>query len=320
MKKILVTGGAGFIGSHIVEGYLNEGYQVVVIDDFSRGKRENLDKKATFYKMDINDRKIGEVFAEEKFDLVNHHAAQIDLRISVKKPLFDAKINILGTLNLLENCLKYKVRNFIFISSGGAIYGEPENMPVNEYYPKNPLSPYAVAKHTIEHYLYYYRQTFALNYVALRYANVYGPRQDPYGEAGVIAIFSQRMLKKDRPTIFGDGEQLRDYIYVDEIVDINMLASQKIESLNRKRATSSDDLSYNVGVGKGNSVNFLYGALAEITDFQEKPIYAPGKRGDIRKIYLDTTKAKKELGWQAKLQLKDGLKKTVEWFKERELA
>ena len=296
MKKVLVTGGAGFIGSHIVDGYLKEGYQVVVIDDLSGGKRENLNKKAKFYQMDINDRKVAEIFAEEQFDLVNHHAAQIDLRTSVKKPLLDAKINILGTLNLLENCLKYKVRNFIFISSGGAIYGQPEEIPVDEYYPKNPLSPYAVAKHTMEHYLYYYRQIFALNYLALRYANVYGPRQDPFGEAGVIAIFSQRMLKKDRPTIFGDGEQLRDYIYIDEVIDINMLASQKIESLNKKRASSPDDLSYNVGIGKGNSVNFLYRVLAEITDFQEKPSYAPGKKGDIRKTYLNTEKAKKELG------------------------
>lgn len=317
MKKVLVTGGAGFIGSHIVDGYLKEGYQVVVIDDLSRGKKENINRKAEFHQLDITDRRIAQVFAEEKFDLVNHHAAQIDLRTSVKKPLLDAKINILGTLNLLENCLKYKVRNFIFISSGGAIYGEPEVMPVDEYYPKNPLSPYAVAKHTIEHYLYYYRQIFALNYLALRYANVYGPRQDPFGEAGVIAIFSQRMLKKDRPTIFGDGKQLRDYIYIDEVIDINMLASQKIERLNKKRASSPDDLSYNVGTGKGNSVNFLYRVLAEITDFQEKPIYAPGKKGDIRKIYLDSGKAKKELNWQVKLELKDGLKKTVKWFKER---
>ena len=320
MKKVLVTGGAGFIGSHIVDGYVEEGYQVVVIDDLSRGKRENLNRKAKFYQIDINDEKIAGIFAKEKFDLVNHHAAQIDLRISVKKPLFDAKINILGTLNLLESCLKNKVKNFIFISSGGAIYGEPEDMPVDEYYPKNPLSPYAVAKHTIEHYLYYYRQTFALNYVALRYANVYGPRQDPFGEAGVIAIFSQRMLKKGRPTIFGDGEQLRDYIYIDEVIDINMLASQKIESLNEKRASSPDDLSYNVGTGTGSSVNFLYRALAKITDFSEEPIYAPGKKGDIRKIYLDTSKAKKELGWQAKLQLEDGLEKTVKWFKERKLV
>lgn len=317
MKKVLVTGGAGFIGSHIVDGYLKEGYQVVVIDDLSGGKRENLNKKAKFYQMDINDIKVAEIFAEEQFDLLNHHAAQIDLRTSVKKPLLDAKINILGTLNLLENCLKYKVKNFIFISSGGAIYGQPEEIPVDEYYPKNPLSPYAVAKHTMEHYLYYYRQIFALNYLALRYANVYGPRQDPFGEAGVIAIFSQRMLKKDRPTIFGDGEQLRDYIYIDEVIDINMLASQKIESLNKKRASSPDDLSYNVGIGKGNSVNFLYRVLAEITDFQEKPIYAPAKKGDIRKIYLDSGKAKKELNWQVKLELRDGLKKTVKWFKER---
>jgi len=317
MKKVLVTGGAGFIGSHIVDGYIEEGYRVVVVDNLSRGKKENINKKAKFYQMDITDKKIAEIFAQEKFDLVNHHAAQIDVRISVEKPLLDAKINILGTLNLLENCLKYKVNNFIFISSGGAIYGEPENMPVDEYYPKNPLSPYAVTKHTIEHYLYYYRKTFALNYLALRYANVYGPRQDPYGEAGVIAIFTERMLGKHRPTIFGDGEQLRDYIYVSEIVDINILATQRIENLNKGKINSPDDLAYNAGTEKGSSVNSLYKLLAGMTDFQGKPIYAPERKGEIRKISLDTKKAKKELGWQAKLELKDGLEKTVKWFKER---
>lgn len=316
MKKVLVTGGAGFIGSHIVDGYLRENWQVVVIDNLFRGKKENINKKAKFYQIDITDKKIAEIFSEENFDLVNHHAAQIDVRISVQKPLLDAKINIMGTLNLLENCLKYKVNNFIFISSGGAIYGEPENIPVDEYYPKKPLSPYAVAKYTIEHYLYYYRETFALNYLALRYANVYGPRQDPYGEAGVIAIFTERMLRKRRPTIFGDGEQLRDYIYVSEIVDINMLASQRIESLNKRRINSPDDLAYNAGTEKGSSVNLLYRLLTEMTNFQGKPVYAPERKGEIRKISLDTEKAKKELGWQAKLELRDGLNKTVEWFKE----
>jgi len=316
MKKVLVTGGAGFIGSHIVDGYLKENWQVVVVDNLSRGKKENINKKAKFYRMDINDEKLTKIFAKEKLDLVNHHAAQIDVRISVKKPLLDAKINILGTLNLLENCLKHKVNNFIFISSGGAIYGEPENMPVDEYYPKNPLSPYAVAKHTIEHYLYYYRETFALNYLALRYANVYGPRQDPYGEAGVIAIFTEKMLTEQKPTIFGDGEQLRDYIYVSEIVNINMLASQKIESLNKRKISSPDNLAYNAGTGKESSVNLLCKLLAEITNFSQKPIYAAERKGEIKKISLDTEKAKKELGWQAKLELKDGLKKTVEWFRQ----
>lgn len=317
MKKVLVTGGAGFIGSHVVDGYLNDSWQVVVVDDLSRGKKENLNERAKFYQIDINDKKIAEVFAQEKFDLVNHHAAQIDVRISVKKPIFDASINIIGTLNLLENCLKYKVHNFVFISSGGAVYGEPEEMPVDEYYPKNPLSPYAVAKHTVEHYLYYYRETFNLNYLTLRYGNVYGPRQDPYGEAGVVSIFTEKMLRKHRPTIFGDGEQLRDYVYVGEVIDINMLASQKIESLNKRRINSPDDLSYNVGTGKGISVNFLYKALAETINFREKPVYDAERKGDIKKIYLDTEKANKELGWQSHLTLKEGLEKTVSWFERK---
>jgi len=317
MKKVLVTGGAGFIGSHVVDGYLKDGWQVVVVDGLSRGKKENLNEEARFYEMDINDKKIAEVFAQEKFDLINHHAAQIEVRVSVKKPLVDARVNIMGTLNLLENCIKYKVNNFIFISSGGAVYGEPEEIPVDEYYPKNPLSPYAVAKHTIEHYLYYYRETFNLNYLTLRYGNVYGPRQDPYGEAGVISIFTEKMLRKHRPTIFGDGEQLRDYVYVDEVVDINLLASQKIESLNKRRINSPDDLSYNAGTGKGASVNFLYKALAEIMNFQEEPIYGSERKGDIKKIYLDTEKANKELGWQSHLTLKEGLEKTVSWFERK---
>ncbi len=317
MKKALVTGGAGFIGSHIVDGYLNQGWQVVVVDNLSSGKRENLNKEAKFYQIDITDKELAEVFAQEKFDLVNHHAAQIDVRMSVKKPLFDAQVNILGTLNLLENCLKYKVNNFIFVSSGGVVYGEPEKLPPDEYYPKNPLSPYGVAKHTIEHYLYYYRESFALNYLSLRYANVYGPRQDPYGEAGVISIFTGKMLPGESPTIFGDGEQLRDYTYVGDVVDVNMLVSQKIEDLNKRKISSPDDLAYNVGTEKGSSVNLLYKLLAKITNFQGEPIYAPERKGEIRKTYLDTSKAKKELGWQAKLELKDGLEKTVNWFRKR---
>lgn len=318
MRKVLVTGGAGFIGSNVVDGYLREGWQVVVVDNLSSGKRENLNKEAKFYQIDITDKELAEIFAREKFDLVNHHAAQIDVRVSVKKPLFDAQVNILGTLNLLENCRRYKVNNFISVSSGGVIYGEPENLPVNEYYPKNPLSPYGVAKHTIEHYLYYYRETFALNYLSLRYANVYGPRQDPYGEGGVIAIFTGKMLARQKPTIFGDGEQLRDYTHVGGVVDVNMLASQRIEELNKRKISSPDDLAYNVGTEKGSSVNLLCKLLAEITNFQEEPIYAPERKGEIRKTYLDTSKAKKELGWQAKLELKEGLEKTVSWFRNRE--
>ena len=318
MKKVLVTGGAGFIGSHVVDGYLQQGWKVVVVDDLSSGKKENLNEKAKFYQMDIADKRLDKIFAEEKFNLVNHHAAQIDVRVSVKKPMFDAEVNILGTLNLLNNCIKHRVSNFVFISSGGVVYGEPTDLPVDEHYPKNPLSPYGVSKHTIEHYLHYYRKTYGLNYLSLRYGNVYGPRQDPYGEAGVIAIFTQQMLRGKRPKIFGDGEQLRDYIHVSQVVNINLLASHEIKSLNERKPGSPDDLAYNVGTGKGSSVNLLYQLLAEITGFKGKPIAAPERKGEIRRIFLNTDKAKKELDWQPQLALREGLEKTVDWFKERE--
>jgi len=316
MKKVLVTGGAGFIGSHVVDGYLRQGWKVVVVDNLSSGKKENLNEKAKFYQMDIADKRLDKIFAEEKFNLVNHHAAQIDVRVSVKKPMFDAEVNILGTLNLLNNCIKHGVSNFIFISSGGVVYGEPTELPVDEHYPKNPLSPYGVSKHTIEHYLHYYRKTYGLDYLSLRYGNVYGPRQDPYGEAGVIAIFTQQMLRGKRPKIFGDGEQLRDYIHVSQVVNINLLASHEIKSLNERKPGSPDDLAYNVGTGKGSSVNFLYQLLAEITGFKVQPINAPERKGEIRRIFLNTDKAKKELDWQPQLALREGLEKTVDWFRE----
>ena len=316
MKRVLVTGGAGFIGSQLAERYLREGWKVVVVDNLSTGKRKNIHKKVRFYQMDIRDKKLSEVFLKEELDLVNHHAAQINVRISVERPSFDAEVNILGTLNLLNNCIKHRVNNFIFASSGGAIYGEPEDLPVNEYSQKNPLSPYGISKHVVEHYLYYCKQNFGLNYISLRYGNVYGPRQDPYGEAGVISIFAQKMLSGKRPSIFGDGEQLRDYIYVDEVVDVNMLVSEKMEEINKKDVTSPDDLAYNIGTGRGSSVNLLYKLLCDATGFKEDPIYAPPRKGEVKRIYLDTTKTKKEINWQSKITLSEGLTKTVEWFRD----
>ena len=314
MRKVLVTGGAGFIGSHIVDGYLKGGWQVVVIDNLSTGKRKNLNKKAKFYQMDIRDKRLDEVFLQEEFDLVNHHAAQINVRTSMEKPLFDAQVNILGTLNLLASCIKHGVKNFIFASSGGAIYGEPEQLPVNEYHPKNPLSPYGISKHVVEHYLYSYRKNFGLNCISLRYGNVYGPRQDPYGEAGVISIFTRKILQGERPQIFGDGKQLRDYVYVGDVVEVNMLVSQKMEKLSKRKAISPDDLAYNIGTGKGTSVNYLYKLLSETVDLKKDPVYAPPRKGEIRKIYLDSTKAKRELGWQAKTDLPQGLEAIIKWF------
>ena len=316
MRKVLVTGGAGFIGSHVVDEYLRRDWEVVVLDNLSTGKRENVNQEAKFYQMDITDPGIDRLFIQEKFDLVNHHAAQIDVRISVRDPLLDAQTNILGTLNLLKNCLKYGVGNFIFISSGGAIYGEVDNLPAREEYPKNPLSPYGVSKHTIEHYLYYYQHTFGLNYLALRYGNVYGPRQDPYGEAGVIAIFSEKMLQGKRPFIFGDGRQLRDYVYVEDVATANMMGTEKIQELNRRDPSSPDDLAYNVGTQKGSSVNLIYQSLAQITRFKMPPYHAPERKGEIRRIYLDIEKAERELKWKPTLDLREGLKRTVEWFRE----
>ncbi len=316
MRKVLVTGGAGFIGSHVVDGYLRRGWEVVVVDNLSTGKKDNLNRKATFYKMDITDPDIDRLFLEEKFDLVNHHAAQIDVRISVRDPLLDAQINVLGTLNLLTNCQKHKVDSFIFISSGGVVYGEPDSLPPKEEFTKNPLSPYGVSKHTIEHYLYYYQQTFGLRYLALRYANVYGPRQDPHGEAGVITIFTGKMLQGKMPFIYGDGEQLRDYIYVEDVVAVNMAGTERVQELNKRQISSPDDLAYNVGTQKTSSVNLIYQILGQITGFEKPARYAPEREGEIRRIYLNIEKAKKEFGWKPELDLREGLVKTVDWFRE----
>jgi len=314
LGKVLVTGGAGFIGSHVVDGYLKEGWEVVVVDDLSSGKKEQINVRANFYKLNITDKRLKEIFKKEKFDLINHHAAQINVRASVKDPVFDAKQNIIGSLNLLENCKDFGVKNFIFISSGGAIYGNVSFLPVKETHPKSPLSPYGVSKLTIELYLYFYRKSFDLNYVSLRYANIYGPRQDPFGEAGVVAIFSNKMLKGNVPTIFGDGQQTRDYVFIDDVVEANLLASKKIEKLNKKEIISTDDLTYNIGTGKEVSVKSLYKKLAILAKFENSPHYSEPREGEVRRICLDPAKARKELGWRPKTPLDEGLKKTVEWI------
>ncbi|MBE0478864.1 NAD-dependent epimerase/dehydratase family protein [Candidatus Aerophobetes bacterium] len=313
MPKVLVTGGAGFIGSNVVDGYINQGWDVVVIDNLSSGNKEQINPEASFYRMSVLDENVRDVFAKEKFDLVNHHAAQINVRTSVNEPIFDARENVLGSLNLLEICKAFGVKNFIFISSGGAIYGEPSNLPVKETYAKSPLSPYGINKLTVEFYLYFYKKVSGLNYVSLRYANIYGPRQDPLGEAGVVAIFSNAMLNEKKPTIFGDGKQTRDYVYVNDVVEANLLASQEIERLNNKKTASFDDLTYNIGMGEEESVNSLYQKLAHIAEFNQPPLYSNPREGEVKRICLDSSKAKKELGWEAKTALEEGLKKTVEW-------
>ena len=307
--RILVTGGAGFIGSHIVDRLIAEDHAVTVVDNLVTGKKENLNPGARFYEADICDReKLDRIFEKEKPDIVDHHAAQMDVRKSVADPVYDARVNVIGTLNLLENSRNYGVKKFIFASSGGVMYGEPQTLPASEEDPPAPLSPYGVTKRCGELYLEYYSATHGLKFTALRYGNVYGPRQDPHGEAGVVAIFSRKMLEGATPTIFGDGEQLRDYVFVDDVVEANILALNQDESQ-----------IYNIGTGAGASVNTLYANLAKIMDFTEKPVYSDKRTGEIEKIYLNWQRAKKLLGWQAKMDFEGGLKKTVEYFKARKL-
>jgi len=304
--KILMTGGAGFIGSNVVDAYIEKGYEVVVIDDLSSGKRENLNKKARFYKLDICDRGLEQVFKEEGIDIVNHHAAQVDVRKSIADPTFDARINIEGSLNILENCRKYKIKKVIFASSGGVIYGECGNMPPNEDSPVSPLSPYGVSKYAVERYLASYERIYGLKYTALRYGNVYGPRQDPYGEAGVVAIFSGKMLANEEVNIFGDGEQLRDYVYVEDVVRANILCLE-----------NGDNEIFNIGTGKATSVNRLFSEMRKLTHYTRKPVFKSGRPGELIRSSLDVGKANQKLGWKAKVDLREGLEKAIDFFKKK---
>jgi len=306
--KILVTGGAGFIGSHVTDRLIKEGHEVVIVDDLSTGFMENVNPNAKFVKMDIRDENLTELFERERFDIVNHHAAQMDVRKSVKFPRFDADVNIGGSINILENCIKYGVKKIIYISTGGAVYGEPARLPVGEDCDINPISQYGISKHTVEHYLFLYKMNYDLNYVVLRYPNVYGPRQYPHGEAGVTAIFTEKMLRGEQPFIFGDGKQLRDYTYISDIVESNILAMD---------SASADGEILNIGVGVGTSVNEIFKILAEIIGFTKPPIYQAPRVGEIFQIYLDATKAKKLLGWEPKVAFRRGLEKLVEYFQSQ---
>jgi len=305
--KVLVTGGAGFIASHVVDLYLKNGYEVVIVDDLSTGRRSNLNPAATFYEMDIRDPKLAEVFEKEKPDFVNHHAAQMDVRRSVADPLFDASVNVLGSINLIECAKKYSVKRVVYISTGGAVYGEPEYLPCDEAHPINPICQYGASKHTVEHYLYMYQVNYGLNYTVIRYPNVYGPRQDPHGEAGVVAIFTGLMLKNQQVIINGDGEQVRDFTYVGDCAQANLLA-----------LTANCNGIYNVGVNKGTSVNEIYRTLKMITGYKFDAVHGPAKVGETRKIYLNATKAQRELGWTATVSLEEGLRQTVQYFKTAE--
>lgn len=308
MAKILVTGGAGFIGSHVVGLFLEKGYEVAILDDLSTGRESNLDPRAKFYKMDIRSPEVREVFEAERPDYISHHAAQMDVRRSVAQPLFDADVNILGSINLIERAKEFGVKRFVYISTGGAVYGEPEYVPCNEAHPINPICQYGASKHTVEHYLFMYHVNYGLNYTVLRYPNVYGPRQDPHGEAGVVAIFTGKMLAGEPVTINGDGEQTRDFVYVGDCAYANYLAA----------TVEHQPGIFNVGWGRPTSVNDIFNTLAKVTGYPHAASFGPAKVGETRHIYLDAAKAKKELGWSPTLSLEEGLEKTVAYFKEAE--
>lgn len=314
--KILVTGGAGFIGSHVVDAYIAQGHNVVVIDNLSTGRREFLNPQAHFYQLDIADRAgVREIFARERFDLVNHHAAQVDVRASVADPLVDAHTNIMGLLTLLQACREFSVRKFIFISSGGVIYGEPESLPVREDAPKNPISPYGVAKLTGEFYLFSAKQTWGLEYIALRYANVYGPRQTPKSEATVISTFARALARNESVTIFGDGQQTRDFVFVSDVVAANLLATERLEEINRAPVRSIDDLAFNVGTGRETSINTLVKLFSRVLQRECDMRYAPSRPGELQRNALDIAKAQRVLGFMPRVSLEEGLEQTLAWVR-----
>ena len=307
--KILVTGGAGFIGSHVVDLLIQEGHQVIVVDNLSSGRPSNLNPSASFYQMDIRDPEMRRLLAIEKPEIISHHAAQIDVRRSVADPLFDADVNILGSIRLAELAYQSGVRKFIHISSGGAVYGEPVYLPCDEKHPVQPLCPYGASKFTFELYLFIFKQTYGLDYTVLRYPNVYGPRQDPYGEAGVVAIFTGQMLRKQQVRINGNGEQVRDFVYVTDCARANLLALHQ----------GSGEV-YNLGFGIGITINVIFEQLKQITNYSLLPIYGPPKAGETFRIYLDASRARQELGWEPRIDLAEGLRQTVKYFQEKELV
>jgi len=305
--KILVTGGAGFIGSHTTDALVARGHEVAVLDDLSSGKREQVAKDARLHVADLRDAAaLQRVIGEERPSVIFHLAAQMDVRRSVASPTFDAQVNLIGLLNLMEAGREHGLQRVIFSSTGGAIYGEQEFFPCDEEHPRNPVSPYGVAKLATEHYLFFYLVQYGIQFTALRYANVYGPRQDPHGEAGVVAIFCGKMLDGVAPTIFGDGEQTRDYVFVGDVVRANLAALEK-------NATGA----FNVGTGIETDVNHLYQLLADAAGFKQPAVYAAGRPGEQRRSVISPDKAAKTLGWKPEIDLRRGLIDTLQFFRSR---
>jgi UDP-glucose 4-epimerase len=307
--KIVVTGGAGFIGSHVVDAYLREGHEVLVVDNLSSGKRSNVSASARFVEMDIRDPKLVDLLLAETPDLVNHHAANPSVSLSVRRPAFDAEQNILGTINVLEATRQAGTSKFIYISSGGAMYGNPQYLPMDEDHPACPISAYALSKDTGERYVRLYGLEHGLRWTSLRYANVYGPRQDPFGEAGVVAIFCQRLSDGAPLEIQWDGEQTRDFVYVGDCARANVIVLD-----------AGDGQAYNVGTGRGTSINALFNILTEVTGVRKIPRRSSRRPGDVRHSYLDCSKIGNELGWRPEIDLTQGMKRTWEYLNSRHLA
>jgi len=307
--RILVTGGAGFIGSNVVDRFVQLGHEVAVFDDLSSGFREFVHPQAKFYAGDLADAgAVDACVADFRPETVHHHAAQIDVRKSVSDPVRDARINVLGSIGLLQACTRHGARKVVYASTGGALYGEGRQLPATEDHPVNPESPYGASKHTVEHYLYMWRVLHGLDFTVLRYPNIYGPRQNPHGEAGVNAIFIGLMLEGKRPRIFGDGNAVRDYLFVSDVVDANVRALDQ----------GGGEI-VNLGTGVGTSVNDIVRELKVILNFREDAIYDAPRPGEIQRIYLDASRAKRVLGWEPKVSFAEGLRRTVEWTRANPL-
>lgn len=306
-RNVLVTGGAGFVGSHVAEAHILRGDRVWIVDDLSSGNRENVPEGAQLEVIGLEDPAVQELFQDVGFHLVNHHAAQIDVRASVAEPGRDARVNILGLLNLLEAARGTGVERVVYVSSGGVVYGEPEEIPTPERSVKEPLSPYGVSKLAGEHYLHYYRCVHGLDYVALRYGNVYGPRQDPHGEAGVVAIFCDRLLSGDEITIFGDGDQTRDYVFVKDVVKANLKASD----LPLPEGGDMDSRAFNVATGSATSVNRLADLLESVSSLRTRRVFRSARAGELRHSALNVDRLRSH-GWAPRWSLRDGLRATFE--------
>jgi UDP-glucose 4-epimerase len=304
--KILITGGAGFIGSNVADAYVGLGHDVMVVDNLSSGKKENVPAGARFVLADIASDTAAEAIRTFRPEVVNHHAAQINVRVSVADPMKDAEINILGTLRLLEACRANGTRKFLFASSGGAGYGEQSVFPAGENHPLHPVSPYGAAKISAELYMHFYRVQHGLDYTALRYSNVYGPRQDPHGEAGVVAIFAERLLRGQRAIVNGDGEQTRDYVYVGDVVKANVAALSR-----------GGGRSINIGTGIETSVNSIFRTLRDLAGSRQEEIHGPGMPGEQRRSCLENSLALEELGWYPEIFMEEGLSRTLDYFREK---